>query len=424
MKKILSFIIFLSFWCSLSFAQEFIVSCEGYIEHKNIPYDSRFKITNKRDNFYEDYSIKIRDSDKKIDYVEIVETSSWGGQVGFYASQEFLDFAGKDKAQELGLTKLEVIGNGEVLKFIEEDYKSNENDFKRTNTRKRLSIVNGIITGSYDVIFYNDDGSPSSKNYYNYTANCSGTDKVLASLGVNTPSDIGLPKINDNEIVAASSGTGFFVSKQGHLVTNNHVIEGCTYIKAIYNGIEYDSKVLAVDRVNDLAFIKSEIKPKMIYSVSNQDAQLLEDVIVAGYPLGKKVSAAIKATSGTVTALAGLGDNYAEFQTDAALNSGNSGGPIINDMGNVVGVAVSKINKEGVDSFNFGIKSSILKVFANANGFNFSPPGNKEMKKKDLGALITEATIYLDCWMTGKEIKKLIAQDKKSQKAFYSKFSK
>ena len=162
----------------------------------------------------------------------------------------------------------------------------------------------------------------------------------------------------------------------------------------------------------------------MIYSVSNQDAQLLEDVIVAGYPLGKKVSAAIKATSGTVTALAGLGDNYAEFQTDAALNSGNSGGPIINDMGNVVGVAVSKINKEGVDSFNFGIKSSILKVFANANGFNFSPPGNKEMKKKDLGALITEATIYLDCWMTGKEIKKLIAQDKKSQKAFYSKFSK
>ena len=124
MKKILGIIIFLSFWCSLSFAQEFIVSCEGYIERKSIPYDSRFKITNKRDNFYEDYAIKIRDSDKKIDYVKIVETSSWGGQGGFYASQEFLDFAGKDTAQKLRLTKLKVIGNGEVLKLIEEDYKS------------------------------------------------------------------------------------------------------------------------------------------------------------------------------------------------------------------------------------------------------------------------------------------------------------
>ena len=89
-------------------------------------------------------------------------------------------------------------------------------------------------------------------------------------------------------------------------------------------------------------------------------------------------------------------------------------------MGNVVGVAVSKIQKEGVDSFNFGVKSSILKIFASSNGIEFLPPNNKEMKRKDLGELITEATIYLDCWMTGKEIKKLIAQSQKSQKAFYS----
>ena len=158
-----------------------------------------------------------------------------------------------------------------------------------------------------------------------------------------------------------------------------------------------------------------------VYSISNKDGQLLEEVIVAGYPLGKKVSASIKATSGTVTALAGLGDNYSEFQTDAALNSGNSGGPIINEFGNVVGVAVSKIQQEGVESFNFGIKSSVLKIFANSIGIKFLPPNNKEMKKKDLGSLITEATIYLDCWMTGKEIKKIIAKNQNSKKAFYSK---
>ena len=134
----------------------------------------------------------------------------------------------------------------------------------------------------------------------------------------------------------------------------------------------------------------------------------------------KKVSSAIKATSGTITALAGIGDNYAEFQTDAALNSGNSGGPIVNEFGNVVGVAVSKLNSDGIDSFNFGIKVSTLKVFAKSNNINFINPNKKIMKKKDLGKLITEATIYLDCWMTGKEIKKLIANNLNSQKAFYS----
>lgn len=229
------------------------------------------------------------------------------------------------------------------------------------------------------------------------------------------------PKINDDEILPASSGTGFFVSNNGEMITNNHVIEECTNIKAIYNGSELESKVLAVDKMNDLAIIKANVRPDEVFSVSSIDAELLEKVIVAGYPLGKKISTSIKATSGTITSLSGLGDNYAEFQTDAALNSGNSGGPIINEKGNVIGVAVSKWQEEGVESFNFGVKSSILRIFANANGLKFLSPNYKEMKKKDLGQLITGATVYLECWMTGKQIKQLIAQ-KNSRKAFYSKY--
>ena len=230
------------------------------------------------------------------------------------------------------------------------------------------------------------------------------------------------PEINDNEILAASSGTGFFVSKQGHMITNHHVISGCNYVKAIYEGIKYDSEILASDKINDLAIIKSNIVPKKTYSVSNIDAKLLEPVIIAGYPLGKKISQSIKATSGTVTSLSGLGDNYAEFQTDAALNSGNSGGPIIDNKGNVVGVAVSKWQEQGVESFNFGIKSSILKIFANANNLEFLKANKKELNKESLGELVTKGTVYLECWMTGKKIKELISKEL-SNKAFYSKFN-
>ena len=145
----------------------------------------------------------------------------------------------------------------------------------------------------------------------------------------------------DEKIVAAASGTGFFVSKSGHIISNHHVIEGCDTTKLTFKGKEVVADVLAVDKMNDLAILKANLIPNKVYSVAIEDAGLLEDIIIAGYPLGKKVSAAIKTSKGSVTALAGYGDNYSEFQTDAALNQGNSGGPIMNQKGNVVGVAKS-----------------------------------------------------------------------------------
>ena len=228
--------------------------------------------------------------------------------------------------------------------------------------------------------------------------------------------------LDENKIVAASSGTGFFVSGNGHIITNDHVIKECSNIKVSYKGNIINANVLASDQINDLAILKSNIKPKEVYSISNEDVVLLEEVIIAGYPLGKRVSSAIKATSGSVTALAGFKDNYSNFQTDAALNQGNSGGPIINKKGNVVGVAVANFGKKaGVESFNFGIKSSVLKTFANANELEFAEANFREMSKKDLGQLITNGTVYLECWMTVAKIKKIIAS-KDNRKAFFSEY--
>jgi hypothetical protein len=230
------------------------------------------------------------------------------------------------------------------------------------------------------------------------------------------------PSPDDNKIVAASSGTGFYVSNTGHIISNHHVVEGCNTVKLTFKGKEVTADVLAVDKMNDLAILKADLTPSKVYSVATEDASLLEDIIIAGYPLGKKVSAAIKTSKGSITALAGYGDNYSEFQTDAALNQGNSGGPIMDQKGNVVGVAVANYGKQsGVESFNFGIKSSTLKTFANANGLKFLPPNNRDLSNKDLGQLITEATIYLECHMTVAKIKRMIAEEK-NRKAFFSEY--
>ena len=173
--------------------------------------------------------------------------------------------------------------------------------------------------------------------------------------------------------------------------------------------------------MNDIAILKTNIKPNSIFPISNEDVSLLEDVVVAGYPLGKQVSSAIKTHKGVVTALAGAGDNYSNFQTDASINAGNSGGPIMNQKGNIVGIAVATWVQDGVQGVHFGIKSSTLKTFANSNSLKFSQANNRELSNKDLGKLITEATVYLECHMTVAKIKRMIAEAN-NQKAFFSEF--
>ena len=232
------------------------------------------------------------------------------------------------------------------------------------------------------------------------------------------------PKDNipNHKVLPAASGTGFFVSNDGFIITNHHVIEGCKYVELNYNAKTYKTKTIAIDKINDLAVLKAKINSPKFYSVSKEDAALLDDIIIAGFPLGKKVSSAIKTSKGSITALAGFGDNYSEFQTDAALNQGNSGGPILNNYGNVIGVAVAAYGKEqGVESFNFGIKSSTLRTFVSSNRIKLNNPNSKVLSKSELRDLIFGGTVYLECFMTYGNIKKLI-EAQSSQKAFFSEY--
>ena len=234
-------------------------------------------------------------------------------------------------------------------------------------------------------------------------------------------------KEEQKKLYAFSSGSGFITSSgnNANIITNYHVVEGCDNVIISHKGNRINSKVLAIDQINDLAILKAKLISSKIYSVSNEDVQLLEDVIIAGYPLGKEVSAAIKISKGSVSSLAGWGDNYSNFQTDAALNQGNSGGPIINKKGNVIGVAVANYGKkEGIESFNFGIKSSTLRAFANSNNVRFSTPNNKILDNVELGKLITEATVFLECQMTMTKIEKILEQEKQNRKAVYGKYKK
>ncbi len=139
-----------------------------------------------------------------------------------------------------------------------------------------------------------------------------------------------------------SLGSGFFISKSGYILTNNHVIESATDIKVkTLSGNEYKAKVVGKDPKIDVALIK--INPKEGDSVvplplgRSSDLKVGEWVIAIGNPFGlsETVTVGIVSAKGRVIGL-GPYDNF--IQTDAAINPGNSGGPLINMAGEVVGI--------------------------------------------------------------------------------------
>ena len=225
--------------------------------------------------------------------------------------------------------------------------------------------------------------------------------------------------LSSDEMIPVGMGSGFFISDNGFLITNQHVVENCDKVKVFKNQTQsFEATLVEVDLKNDLALIKVPVKPQNFLKIEDNEIQMLNDVIAAGFPLGREISSSIKLSTGTVTSLSGAGNNFSQFQTNAIINPGNSGGPIVNKKGNVVGVAVAIIRKGNIEGFNFGIKSSVLKTFVNANSI-ITPESNKNnLSNEKLSDLLSNSTVYMQCWMTKRKYDQMDKQ--KSNKAFYS----
>ena len=232
-------------------------------------------------------------------------------------------------------------------------------------------------------------------------------------------------KPQDDEVREAASGSGFAVSSDGYVITNNHVIEGCQEVAVYDGGRAVPVTVITYDLQNDLALLKGDFTPKTVFALSGDQPELLQDVYVAGYPFGNEISSSIKVTKGIISSLTGIGNNFSNVQIDAALQSGNSGGPILDEMGNVVGVAVAKLDaKYMYDNFgsipentNFGIRSSVVRNILDSNGISSLPPNRSEIARSELGKMITGGTYYVSCLMTLAQIEVL-----KTKKVMYENF--
>jgi serine protease Do len=176
------------------------------------------------------------------------------------------------------------------------------------------------------------------------------------------------------------SGTGFFVSSQGHVLTNAHVVKDCSIIEVPGpNGLTA-VQVVAKDETNDLALLKTNLAPSRVAQL-RAGTRLGEPVAAFGYPLLGVLSSTGNFTLGNVTALTGLKDDTRYLQISTPIQPGNSGGPLLDASGNFVGVVSAKLNAllvmvatEGdiPQNVNFAIKSSVAATFLESNSVGFT----------------------------------------------------
>lgn len=207
-----------------------------------------------------------------------------------------------------------------------------------------------------------------------------------------------------------SSGTGFIVAP-GRVLTNNHVINDCgSMVARNAKGSRSPARVLATDRHRDLALlsIAADAGPPLTFRES-PPVHRGETVITYGYPYSGLATSGPTITTGDLSALAGLRDNPINFQITAPVNPGNSGGPLFDSQGNVIGVVVSKLNAMRIaemtdgdipQNVNFAVKGTEALTFLRAN--NTQPrtaaSTGPDRRNTEIDDIANPSTLYLQCY--------------------------
>jgi S1-C subfamily serine protease len=198
----------------------------------------------------------------------------------------------------------------------------------------------------------------------------------VATLPVPRPSDPPASQSppEKSKVPKLASGTGIEVDSAGHVLTNFHVVDGCEAL-AVKRGADLLTKaeVVAVDPSNDLALLKHSGAPTSAAAKFRLAPPIRagDDVVVFGFPLALSgdVSVTGNVVVGNVSSLSGPGEDSSLMQTSAPIQPGNSGGPLMDRSGYVVGVVRLKLKDAA--NVGFAIKSSLAMEFLGSHGVQF-----------------------------------------------------
>ncbi len=203
------------------------------------------------------------------------------------------------------------------------------------------------------------------------------------------------------------SGSAFFVSADGDLVTNNHVIKGCDGATVVGRG---SAKIVAKDARNDLALLHLTVKPEAgsikPLAFRSTPIQLGETAYALGFPYAGALDNGVNFTNGMISSVAGMNNDSTNFQMTAPVQPGNSGGPVLDQSGNLLGVVVARMSDVAAmnatntvpQNVNFGIKSEVTTSFLRINGVTpLSAADGPALPTTQVAALGKADTVQVTC---------------------------
>jgi S1-C subfamily serine protease len=207
-----------------------------------------------------------------------------------------------------------------------------------------------------------------------------------------------------------SSGSGIVADGMGDILTASHVVNHCKSItvKTATSKL-FDASVFGVDPKNDLAILKiaydAPLGEPAHFRVQSEPARLGETVGVIGYPLTGLLSSEPKATFGQVNSVAGVNNDYTLLQISAPIQPGNSGGPVLDEFGQVIGVvvstasmAVAALTGNVPQNVNFAVRGEVAQIFMAARGIKVLTGHRQQIQSTEvIAAQGLKSTVLVQC---------------------------
>ena len=281
------------------------------------------------------------------------------------------------------------------------------------NSMMNRNINNGTYNREYEALYKSENFNVNElNNFVGYRVKIRMRQSEITQLAYSNCMNAGFkfcrtPFSNDpqnSKNARSLSGSGFIVSEDGYIVTNEHVAGSCR--KIIIQPMNKVAKLIAKDANIDLAILKIDGGYKDFASFSVNTAILGESVVAAGFPYKKLLSSSIKISTGIVSSLAGVLNDKKVVQITAPIQPGNSGGPLIDLSGNIVGIVVSKLNSKLMfkmtddipQNVNFAIKAKYAKTFLKKHNIKFKQQAS--LNKYDIPTISQAAedyTVEINC---------------------------
>jgi S1-C subfamily serine protease len=203
----------------------------------------------------------------------------------------------------------------------------------------------------------------------------------------------------------AGNGSGIIISKSGYIITNHHVIDDAVDVEVEFilddEVQKFNAEIVQSDKVNDLAIIKivdvnfDGVK-ELPYNFKTRSSDVGTKIYAFGYPMALSIMGKeIKVTDGIISSKTGFDGDITTYQISAAIQGGNSGGPLFDDKGNFIGINSSGIKKQLADNVGYSIKTSYVLNLIDVLPKSIDLPSSTKLKSLPLTEQIKEISKYV-----------------------------